>query len=301
MLKKPLLKTYELSIFETLQERLPFSKQASSYYHNLQLGYQGEKEWESLLQQQLNGYVIVLSDMRFEVGTSTFQVDSLLLTGDSLLLFDVKNFPGDYKYEERRWYKLPNKEINNPLLQLMKNETLMRQLLQQLDVNLPIESYDVFINPAFTLYQAPVSKHFIFPTQLDRFITSMNNRAPITKFHHDLAAQLMSLDIGAYPHPNIPTYEFTQLKKGLRCGECCKLSMEVVGRKSICRKCGKSEPNADALLRNIKEFRLLFPKEKLTTNVVYDWCGEGYSQKSIKRLLEANFKRVGTNKWVYYV
>ncbi|QGH33084.1 NERD domain-containing protein [Gracilibacillus salitolerans] len=301
MIEKTLKKPHELLIYEALLSRIPFSKKEESYFHNLKLGYEGEEKFEQLLKEKIDDQFIVISDLWLEVHTTTFQIDSILLTGDTLCFFDVKNYPGNYIHAEKRWYKLPQKEINNPLLQLKRNETLMRQILLELNVDLAVDSYDVFINPEFTLYQAPVNKQLIFPTQIPKFIKELVAKPPITSLQHSLAKQLIARDLGKYPHPRIPTYEYHQLTKGFRCGKCCRLTVYIEGRNCVCSKCQQVEPVHGALLQNIEELRLLFPDKKLTTNLVYDWCGGGYSKKSIKRFLEKNFRSVGTHKWVYYL
>ncbi|MGF6954042.1 hypothetical protein QF028_006547 [Neobacillus sp. B4I6] len=53
----------------------------------------------------------------------------------------VKGFEGD------RFYALPKKEYKNPLHQLQRSESLLRQLLESLGYRIPIEAYVVFINP----------------------------------------------------------------------------------------------------------------------------------------------------------
>ncbi|SHN31622.1 nuclease-related domain-containing protein [Gracilibacillus kekensis] len=301
MIVKHLEKPYELTILDALHLRISFSKKEETYYHNLLLGYEGELRLEQALQTGLSDSFYVLSDLRFEIGTTSFQMDSLLFTGEELILLDAKNFPGDYKLSDKRWFKLPNKEISNPLLQLKRNETLMRQLMEKLNRNLPVESYTVFTHPEFTLYQAPINQHFIFPTQISRFISSLNERLPANSSQLKLAQQLISLDIGAYPHPQIPKFHYDQLKKGQRCYECRGLSMKIEGRNAVCLQCHSNEQVHEAVLRNIREFQLLFPDEKVTTNIVYDWCGKEYSQKSIKRFMDKNFKAVGSHKWIHYV
>ncbi|MGN8647715.1 nuclease-related domain-containing protein [Gracilibacillus sp. HCP3S3_G5_1] len=300
MIIKVLKKPYELEVFDALDSRITFTQKEMVYYHNLKQGYEGEKNFEQLLRDTLVGSFLVISDIRMEIGTTFFQIDSILLTGDTLYLFDVKNYPGDYMHAEKRWYKLPKKEINNPLLQLKRNETLMRQVLQELQVNVQMECYDVFINSEFTLYQAPINKQLIFPSQIAKFIKDLRSQTPVTSSQHKLAKQLIARDTGNYPYPRIPTYEYQQLKKGLRCVNCNSISVNLRGRNCFCSTCGHVDAIHKAFLRNIDELRLLFSDQKLTTNLVYDWCGKEYSKKSIQRLLERNFQKNGVRQWTYY-
>ncbi|MEH7418934.1 nuclease-related domain-containing protein [Neobacillus drentensis] len=75
----------------------------------------------------------LLNDLLLESNDSKFQIDSLMIRQEPLLLFEVKNYKGDFNYENGRFYSLAsNKEIKNPLLQLERCESLLRQLLQSL-------------------------------------------------------------------------------------------------------------------------------------------------------------------------
>ncbi|WP_163582665.1 nuclease-related domain-containing protein [Gracilibacillus saliphilus] len=300
MILKPLKKPYELQVFEALDSRFTFTQKEISYFHNLKLGYEGEKTFEQLLRDSFNDDYLIISDIRLEVGTTSFQIDSILLTADTLYFFDVKNLPGNYIHIDKRWYKLPNKEVNNPLLQLKRSETLMRQVLQELHADIQIECYDVFVNPEFTLYQAPMNKQLILPTQLPQLMRDLATKPPATASQQLLAKQLIARDIGKYQYPKIPKYRYHQFKKGFRCSKCYKLSVYIEGRNCICTNCQQMESIQHALMRTVKELLLLFPDKKLTTNLIYDWCGKGYSKKSIQRFLDRNFQKVGVRQWTYY-
>lgn len=47
--------------------------------------------FDSLLEEYLDVDALILNDFLFTEKGSTFQVDSLILTGDKVLLFEVKN------------------------------------------------------------------------------------------------------------------------------------------------------------------------------------------------------------------
>ncbi|MBM7679822.1 nuclease-related domain-containing protein [Gracilibacillus alcaliphilus] len=298
---KKLTKSHELRIYEALEGRYPFSSDEKLSLANLQQGYHGERQLEQLLHAELVDSHLVISDLRLQVGTTTFQIDSLICTKDKLYLLEVKHYAGDYKCEEMRWYKLPNKEITNPVLQLQRSESLLRRWLHDNRLNLQLESYLVFTNCAFFLYQAPLTKQIVLPTQLRRFIQLMNQQsATDIKQRHQMQL-LLNHDLGAYPHPSVPSYAYDQLKKGVRCVSCRSLSMDSTGQTLKCLKCMEQENIQDGVMRNIAELQLLLPQQKLTSQLVYDWCDRIYSIKSIKRLLDKHFTAVGQHSWVHYI
>jgi hypothetical protein len=74
----------------------------------------------------------------------------------------------------------------------------------------------------------------------------------------------------------------------------------IVGKKLICGKCGGEELVTVAVMRNVEEFKLLFPERKITTNVIHEWCGVVDSRKRISRVLGKNLKITGLGQWAFY-
>ena len=270
------------------------------HYFNLQKGYEGEVLFDSVT-AKLQCECFILNDLLLKLNSTTFQIDSLVIHSETIYLFEVKNYEGDYYYESDRLYKKPKSEITNPLNQLNRSESLLRQLLQNLGYNLPISSSIVFINPEFTLYQAPLNKPFIFPTQINRYLKNLNTiPSKLNKKHKMLADQLISLHIKDSPYKLLPTYDYGQLQKGITCVKCTSFSISFEGKKLVCKECGHEGMVETAVLRNVKEYKLLFPDRKITTNDIHEWCKGVKSKKTIQRILEKNYTKVGVHQWTFY-
>ncbi|MFZ3577913.1 nuclease-related domain-containing protein [Virgibacillus sp. DJP39] len=128
-----------------------------------------------------------------------------------------KNYEGDYLYASDKLFKKPRLEVINPLHQLSRSESLLRQLLHSLGSTPQIiDASVVFINPSFTLYQAPLDKPFIFPTQINQYMKSLNTiSSKLTDKHKKLAKQLLSLNRTDSPYTKITSYDYDQLQKGI--------------------------------------------------------------------------------------
>ena len=120
--------------------------------------------------------------------------------------------------------------------------------------------------------------------------------------HFELAKKLVSLHITKSPFTRTPDYSYEQLAKGVSSGDGCRRSFMSVYNKEklICLECGRMESVESAVLRNIEEFRLLFPDRKITTNAIYDWC-KIIPKKTIRRILGRNFKLQGHSNSSHYV
>jgi hypothetical protein len=292
-------KPIELEVLEILDARMQLSEKDQQHHYNLKKGYEGELAFDELT-RNLRCDCLVLNDLLLQVGSTTFQIDTLLIA-DMLYLFEVKNHEGDFYYDNDRILTKANYEITNPVNQISRSESLLRQLLQTLSVTTQINSSVVFINPAFTLYQAPLDKPFILPTQVNRYMKQLDSlNARITNKHRAFADRLVSMHMTESPFKRLPEYSYGELRKGVVCRGCGSWKMIIKWTNCICMQCNKVVDFEETVLRSIQEFTLLFPSRKLTTKEIYDWCGGIASLKTFSRVLEKNFNKVGNRRWTYF-
>jgi Nuclease-related domain len=182
----------ELKLLRCLNSRMKLTSKDYSYYLNLEKGYIGEKQFDEMLETMPEDWII-LNNLLFDYSNTLFQIDSLLITGNCIYIFEIKNYEGDFYIEQDRWYTAPSKtEVKNPLLQLQRSESLLRRLLQDLRVKTPLKALLIFVNPEFHLYQARMNLPAIFPSQLNRFFDTLKMKSqPANKHHYALAEKLM--------------------------------------------------------------------------------------------------------------
>ncbi|MDY0406177.1 nuclease-related domain-containing protein [Virgibacillus sp. 179-BFC.A HS] len=220
-------KPSDLEILELLASRMNLDANIQQHYFNLKKGYEGEQLFDSLT-ANLHSHYIVLNDLLLEANHTTFQIDTFIIAKQKNYIFEVKNYEDDYIYEQDKLYKKPQMEVLNPLHQLGRSESLLRQLLHSLGFNSPIEASVVFINPNFYLYQAPLDKPFIFPTQVRSHIGKLNAvSSELTSRHYKLAQQLVKLHKPVNSFNQIPEYDYAQLRKGIRCSQCRSFSVFI--------------------------------------------------------------------------
>ncbi|MBS4212252.1 nuclease-related domain-containing protein [Neobacillus rhizophilus] len=300
--KKSRQETEELLILRALNLRMKLSDKDRRKYYALEKGYQGEVMFD-VLTEGLKNNCIVLNGLLFKLKEKHFQIDTIIIFQKTIYLIDVKNFEGDfiYKSDPDRFCK-NDTEIDDPILQLFRSESKLRQLLDEYRFNLMVESYVVHINPTFTLYNAPQNNHVTLPTQINRFIRKLENiPSNLNGGHERLADLLISLDQGDYPNAPKPAYSYEELKKGPYCSKCHSFSVSVGERKMVCNTCGCEERLESVVRRFVRELILLFPERQITTSEVYEWCGCAVPRKTIGRVLKQNYKVMSSGKWTYYV
>jgi len=293
----------ELQMLHNLHPRIELSPQDNQHYNNLLKGYEGEHQFYQILKEKLLTTSIVLYDLLLESNGTLFQIDSLLIFNNTIILCEVKNYDGDFYVDQDKWYVADtDKEIRNPLLQLKRSEFLLRNLFRQAGYNYSVQSYIIFINKEFTLYQAPLNLPVIFPTQTTRFIDKINTQSPIiTEKDRQLARQLIKMHHDQPLVDRLPKYTFKQVKKGIICASCSGFLEYYNYNVLVCINCNSKENIEIAVMRNVKEFMLLFPNKKVTTQSIFEWCSIINSKKTIRRILmkHLNLKRKG--RYSYFV
>ncbi|WP_066060206.1 nuclease-related domain-containing protein [Robertmurraya korlensis] len=300
MIYKSRSESSELQILEALNTRMGLIEKDKQHYLVLRKGYDGEVLFDSMT-EKLDCDCLILNDLLLRINHTVFQIDALMITFDTVYFFEVKNYEGDYYYENEKWYVMNKTEVTNPLTQLSRSETLLRQLLQQLGCHSPINAKVIFINPEFSLFQAPLGKPLILPTQVKRFLKRLNTTsAKLSEKHRIIAEKLVSLHLTESPNTQLPSYLYDEVRKGITSHKCTSFFISVKGRSCLCHECGNKENVSLALMRCVKEYKLLFPKRRVTTIEIYLWCNEIIPKQRVRRFLEKNFKIVGIHQWAYY-
>jgi hypothetical protein len=290
-----------LKAYRSLSLRGELSEEERKYYLNLEKGYEGELKFDQMSGRlQSNG--IILNDLLLKWNNQEFQIDSTIIFQHTINIFEVKNFEGDYCFDPEIFQTIYGKEINNPLLQLNRAKSLFRQLLQGQGFNLQVEAYVIFINPEFTLFQAPTDIPFVLPSQLNRFMKRLDAKPSTLNTHHKrIAEKLLSLHQKDTTYiSKLPKYEYERLRKGITCKCCGAFLVRVTGRKVVCDECGVVEEVSSTVMRCVGEVQLLFPEMRITTNVIYDWCRNIECKRRISRILERNLRMFGYGQWSYF-
>lgn len=293
-------KTKELIIYDYLVNRKSLSSEETTKYESLTKGYTGEIAFDKQIEQLKQNHLI-LRDLWLFHNKKAFQMDIAIIMDHIFHVYEVKNYVGEYYYENDKLYTLSGKQIDDPLLQLKRTESLLTQLLRQLGYHIPICTHLVFINPECTIFQAPRNKGIILPTQLNRYFHSFQSTKSLDSTQYHLAEKLESIRLQQSPYAQTPEYQYDKLKKGTPCPQCGNFYTNVKGKMCICDTCGTRESVTIAILRNVKEFMILFPNERITTAKIIEWCCLPVAKHRFKYCLQKYLYTNGKNKGAYYL
>jgi hypothetical protein len=227
----------ELKILRFLKARIELAEKEKKYLMHKEKGFEGEVMFDNLTEKLKDGRLI-LNDLMHEVNNTKFQIDTTIIEQETINLFEIKNFEDDYIYKNENFYYISDDReylVQNPLDQLKRCKTLLHQLLQKLGFNFTIQGWVIFINPEFTLYQAPLDKPIILPNQVNKFIKNVNsNPSRINGKHVKLAEKLVCLHQVDNPYERVRKYQYGEFRKGPLCDKCYSLNVTVDSEKLIC-------------------------------------------------------------------
>ncbi|HZW68767.1 MAG TPA: nuclease-related domain-containing protein [Pseudogracilibacillus sp.] len=291
-----------LLLYETLFVRNGLSPQEIHQYEQIKAGFYGEAKLSELIVSRNFRHIIPLFDIRLLSRAAELQIDCLLLTENDLFILEVKNYSGDYQMENNNLFSLPTKrQVQTPLTQVERTEFLFKRMLDDRKIHRNVQSYVVFINNNFMLYNASPELPMIFPAQIESFLKQINENAyRLTSQTKKLAHILTSQQIEHSSYERYPDYSFDRLKYGLFC-EHCFSPLSKKGREALtCLPCRSTILSEDAILFAIAQFHLLFPKEKIRTETITRWCGNIVSKKAVRRTLQKHFLVHSGGKHTHY-
>lgn len=293
-------KPHALKIMESLKSRMDLTSNHLNYYYALRKGWEGECQYDVML-EKLTCEHIIMKDLQLKVNRKSIQIDTLLITANTIYLYEVKNYEGQYIHGDEGLTNCSTRnEIVNPYIQLSRAQVLFRQLLKQWNTNLRLDGFVVYINPHFTLYDTPHLRPYIFFNQIEGHISQLNHQSKaLTEKHVLLSKKLEAMHNSELYTTDLPAYIYEELKKGMFCGQCQNTIEKLTKTIGCCKQCGFKEESSKSILRHIAEYSHLFPNQKITTKTVQEWCVLP-SKKRVRTVLDKHFKKQRSYRWRYY-
>ena len=297
-------KTTALKQLEILNKRGFLSQENLLELKRLRTGYEGETYFISYLKKHITSEPIIINDFRFSVKKSECQIDCLLIYQNKCIILEIKNYRTDFYVDNTQWFIANNKkQIRSPIEQMNNGKRMLAELFNEEGIRMKIDGYVVFINSQFLLYNAPFMSEIVFPNRLKNFVNDLNRQQDyLSDWHNSIYEKIKSRHIDVSTHETPIDFDVDSLTNGVTCFiENCKGFMQVKGRKYvICKSCGSIETMDQAIIRSVKDRRILFPKDKITVSSISEWMGNTISVEKIRKTLSANCVCHGRGKNTYY-
>ncbi|WP_017548074.1 nuclease-related domain-containing protein [Salinicoccus carnicancri] len=291
--------------FETLSGRAELDRKESADLRRHRSGYSGECEYDAVLDAVGHDNLFVFRDIWLRIGGGEVQFDALIVADNVLAVNEIKNYSGNYSYENGVWRVRGQQISEDPVSQLSRAAGKLVKLRNESGFPFDIEKEIVFINPYFIFGGgeggdsdgAGGSRHFIMRNRLKQYFRSLGNHTS------GRSAKVLSEEIAgriiADPYP-VPETDYGRLRLGVNCFRCGSFDVEMKRFVSICRGCGYAETVERLVVRTVVDFAVLFPGEEVTKKKISDFLDGSVDLQRVQRLMKKYFPIVPNSSRTHY-
>ncbi|WP_411843677.1 nuclease-related domain-containing protein [Salinicoccus sp. HZC-1] len=84
---------------ETLERRAELSKKESLDLGRYRSGYAGEKEYDTVFDETGHDHLYIFRDIWLRIDNGNIQFDALIVADNIMIVNEIKNYSGNYSYE----------------------------------------------------------------------------------------------------------------------------------------------------------------------------------------------------------
>ena len=258
-------------------------------------GYRGELEFDKLLDEAVRDLdVYHLKDYRFKIdagseslkvasGLSEIQIDNVLVSGDRIYTFEVKNFNFDLVYGAKSWFFTSGQEYKDLSMQVNRQRTSLDFLIRDGGFKNEVTPHLVFVNPRQTIYNMPNLENLIIPSNTHR---RLNGICVSNHYDHSgLVDYLDSRRLAKSMYDLPANVSFGELRSGVFCYQCDSVAeLERVNPHLYnCKFCKTTYKTLKIVECLIDELRTLNDTWKLTPLMISTLSGGAVSSSTVRK------------------
>lgn len=291
-----------LDFEEVLFVRQPYYN--DRYLQNLRAGEAGEQEViQFLIDYGQSDWTIIRNIWANFFGR--FECDLIVMTRLGLLVFEVKNYNGDFVYKDNDCIKDGILLPDNVFTQAKRNFRKVKDLIRKSHSTLKVEGAIIFIGEHNTVtIDSPVTDIKVLRrNELKKYIS---NFAEMEKNY------FQEIDYGPFIR-NLETYEvintivpepineasFKKLRKGIYCAKCQNFNVSIK-KFSIHCSCGFVENRERGTVRTICEYGTLNFDKEIVLRDLQIFLNYQSSNKYLIRILKKYFTMHHKNRYTTY-
>ncbi|WP_052254758.1 nuclease-related domain-containing protein [Salinicoccus sp. YB14-2] len=262
---------------------------------NLKRGYDGELEFDRVLTDEFGDVDFIhIKDYCFKVegehleSTKSessidreIQIDNIIIAGDRVLTFEVKNYNFDLKYGETHWTYINGRKFSDPLIQIRRQQNTLQELIEAFDLAVKVFSTIVFINPNQTIYNLPEHPEIIVRSNLLGKLKKVlwENRHD----YSELRAHLEARQLSESQYQGEVGVLFEELKPGVFCGACGERLERITHLNFLCVRCNKISTKLSAIKRLVWEMKTLNNSWIINPSILSQLSGGEISEGCVRR------------------
>ena len=275
----------ELLYYKALEKRTELDFEEKRNLYNIEKGFDGECLYDKIFDEIGHENLYVLRDLHLKAGKSITQFDSIIISMDRVVVNEIKNYSGDYHYENNGWDRNGKQLKDNAHIQLSRAKGKIIQLRDEADLNFNVEGAVIFTGDDFRL--TTESDHIwsetVMRNQLRNYFKKFKDDRIGDKAKNIVRHIKNTIAENPYHEEEA---DVSRLQRGLYCGECGSFEL-IKGRfQYTCTSCESIESNETHLLRTMSDHKFLFYNQPITKQSILHLIDYQISEDGVYRFLK---------------
>ena len=266
----------------------------------LKKGYQAEREFDDLTKLVFKRSDLILDDLTLKYGESIVQIDKLLAVKDVLYLIDIKNYSGQYTFQNGSWFR-NNRVLSHSIFgQIDRARDILLCILQDKKIQMSVKSVIIFWDPNASIsIQGPTNHIIKYYTDVTFWLKHLSLLASEVENKTAWKEAVSSFQIpDSFPH-----YEFDSERSmtiGICCPECQNFNWDEHRFFLQCQKCDYAEAKEMAYVRTICDWGVIFFKDDLQNRLLFEFFGNNCQKHYLKIMLHKHFTPASSTLRYHY-
>lgn len=289
----------ELLYWNALDLRSNLSSNERYILRTLQKGYEGECLYDKIFDEIGHENTYILRDIYLSAGKAAAQYDSIIISGNRVVVNEVKNISGDYRFENNNWYKNGRELSDNAFAQLSRAKGRLKKLRNECRLNFEVEGNLIFPNDDFrlTTENQYVLKETVLRNHMRKYFRQFKDERLSANAMN--IAEIIQENAVENPYFN-ESADIFKIRRGLYCGQCKTFDLYKGRFQMSCNRCGSVESNETHLLRAMGDFEILFSGVPMTRSALLYFIDFQISRTAVYKVLKKHCDITGQGRNTAY-
>src|SRR5699024_4196041 len=249
--------------YKALEKRTELDFEERRNLYNIQKGFDGECLYDKIFDEIGHESVYILRNLYLKAGKSITQFDSIVISMDRVAVNEIKNYSGDYHYENNTWYRNGKQLKDNAHIQLSRAKGKIIQLRDEAGLHFNVEGAVIFTGDDFRLTTESDSiwSETVIRNQLRNYFRQFKDDRISDKAKSIVRHIKNAIAENPYFEEKA---DLSRMQRGLYCGKCESIDLRKGRFQFACASCGAIESNETHLLRAKSDHKFLFYNQPIT-------------------------------------
>ncbi|MBF0754614.1 NERD domain-containing protein [Jeotgalicoccus nanhaiensis] len=275
----------EFLYYKALEKRTELDFEERRNLYNIQKGFDGECLYDKILDEIGHESVYILRNLYLKAGKSITQFDSIVISMDRVAVNEIKNYSGDYHYENNTWYRNGKQLKDNAHIQLSRAKGKIIQLRDEAGLHFNVEGAVIFTGDDFRLTTESdyIWSETVIRNQLRNYFRQFKDDRISDKAKSIVRHIKNAIAENPYFEEKA---DLSRLQRGLYCGKCESFDLRKGRFQFACASCGAIESNETHLLRAMSDHKFLFYNQPITKQSILHLIDNQISEDVVYRFLK---------------